>query len=138
MSTVLLGLAAVAPKHIRITLLGVMLGMLLAMLDSFIVGKALPTIVVELGGVALLSWVVSAYELTTAVTTPVWGELGDLFGRKIIFQQGYTLAQEGNAKIQQHRNGGLGSHCNRCFTHPHRKSSHSYCLTAGVELTADP
>lgn len=86
MSTVPPGPSATVPKHIRLTLLGVMFGMLLAMLDNFIVGTALPTIVGELGGVALLSWVVTAYALTTAVTTPIWGKLGDLFGRKIMFQ----------------------------------------------------
>jgi len=77
---------AVPPQRIRLTLLGVMLGMLLAMLDNFIVGTAMPTILGDLGGVRSLSWVVTAYTLTTAVSTPIWGKLGDLYGRKIMFQ----------------------------------------------------
>lgn len=77
---------AVPPQRIRLTLLGVMLGMLLAMLDNFIVGTAMPTILADLGGVRSLSWVVTAYTLTTAVSTPIWGKLGDLYGRKIMFQ----------------------------------------------------
>ncbi len=77
---------AVSPQRIRLTLVGVMLGMLLAMLDNFIVGTAMPTILGDLGGVGLLSWVVTAYTLTTAVSTPIWGKLGDLYGRKSMFQ----------------------------------------------------
>ena len=76
---------ALSPKRIRLTLLGVMLGMLLAMLDNAIVGTALPTIVGDLGGLKHLSWVVTAYTLATAVSTPVWGKFGDLRGRKNVF-----------------------------------------------------
>lgn len=76
---------ALTPRRIRITLLGVMLGMLLAMLDNAIVGTALPTIVGDLGGLKHLSWVVTAYTLATAVSTPVWGKFGDLRGRKNVF-----------------------------------------------------
>ncbi|MCX5193642.1 DHA2 family efflux MFS transporter permease subunit [Streptomyces sp. NBC_00249] len=61
---------------------GLMLGMFLAMVDGLIVGPALPTIVGELGGVGDLSWVVTAYLLAAAATTPLWGKAGDLFGRK--------------------------------------------------------
>ncbi|MCW4457701.1 MDR family MFS transporter [Microbacterium sp. MPKO10] len=74
------------PLRVRMTLLGVMFGLLLSMLDNFIVGTAAPSIVRDLGDASLLSWVVTAYALTTAVTTPIWGKLGDLFGRKRIFQ----------------------------------------------------
>lgn len=74
-----------APPNIRWALLGVMLAMTLAVLDNTIVGTAMPTIVRELGGHDQLSWVVSAYVLATAVTTPVWGKFGDLFGRKKIY-----------------------------------------------------
>ena len=76
---------ALSSKRIRLTLLGVMLGMLLAMLDNAIVGTALPTIVGDLGGLKHLSWVVTAYTLATAVSTPVWGKFGDLRGRKNVF-----------------------------------------------------
>ncbi|QNA78373.1 MFS transporter [Streptomyces sp. So13.3] len=62
-----------------------MLAMLLGMLDNMIVGTAMPTIVGELGGLDHLSWVVSAYTLATAASTPVWGKAGDLLGRKHVF-----------------------------------------------------
>jgi EmrB/QacA subfamily drug resistance transporter len=78
---------------------GLMLGMLLGMLDSLIVGTALPTIIGDLGGMNRLSWVVTAYTLTTAVATPLWGKIGDLYGRKsaflasiVIFLAGSMLA----------------------------------------------
>ena len=64
---------------------GLMLAMLLASLDQTIVSTALPTIVRDLGGAAHLSWVVTAYMLASTVTTPMWGKLGDLVGRKILF-----------------------------------------------------
>ncbi|MFI6316290.1 MDR family MFS transporter [Nonomuraea sp. NPDC050556] len=73
------------PRTIRFTLLGVMLAMLLAMLDNAIVGTAMPTIVGDLGGLAHISWVVTAYTLATAAATPVWGKFGDLLGRKRVF-----------------------------------------------------
>lgn len=74
------------PVRVRLTLLGVMFGLLLSMLDNFIVGTASPSIIRDLGGANLLSWIVTAYALTTAVTTPIWAKLGDLFGRKRVFQ----------------------------------------------------
>ncbi len=74
-----------SPGRIRLILFGVMLAMLLAMLDNAIVGTALPTIVSDLGGLAHLAWVVTAYTLATAISTPVWGKLGDLYGRKKVF-----------------------------------------------------
>jgi EmrB/QacA subfamily drug resistance transporter len=63
-----------------------MLGMLLAALDATIVATALPTIVGDLGGVDHISWVVTAYLLTTTISTPLYGKLGDLYGRKRLFQ----------------------------------------------------
>ncbi|MFJ9415047.1 MDR family MFS transporter [Streptomyces sp. NPDC101227] len=66
----------------RLAILGLLLGIILATLDGTIVGTALPTIVGDLGGISHLSWVVTAYLLTTAVSTPIWGKLGDLYGRK--------------------------------------------------------
>jgi len=74
-----------SPARIRMILVGVMLAMLLAMLDNTIVGTALPTIVGDLGGLAHLAWVVTAYTLATAISTPVWGKVGDLYGRKSVF-----------------------------------------------------
>ena len=65
--------------------LALMIAMLLAMLDNMIVGTAMPTIVGDLGGLEHLSWVVTAYTLATAASTPIWGKLGDMYGRKGIF-----------------------------------------------------
>src|SRR5581483_9002927 len=62
-----------------------MLAMLLAALDQTIVATALPTIVGELGGFTHLSWVVTAYMLATTASTPLWGKLGDQYGRKALF-----------------------------------------------------
>ncbi|WP_329570884.1 MDR family MFS transporter [Streptomyces sp. NBC_01361] len=66
----------------RLVILGLLLGIVLATLDGTIVGTALPTIVGDLGGLDHLSWVLTAYLLTTAVSTPIWGKFGDLYGRK--------------------------------------------------------
>ena len=63
-----------------------LLVMLLAALDQTIVSTALPTIVGELGGLEHISWVVTAYLLAQTVVTPVYGKLGDLYGRKLILQ----------------------------------------------------
>ncbi|MFF3496078.1 MDR family MFS transporter [Streptomyces sp. NPDC002795] len=73
------------PRSVRVVLLALMLAMLLAMLDNMIVGTAMPTIVGELGGLEHLSWVVTAYTLATAASTPIWGKIGDMYGRKGAF-----------------------------------------------------
>ncbi|MBB0245648.1 DHA2 family efflux MFS transporter permease subunit, partial [Streptomyces alkaliphilus] len=70
------------PRGVRVVLFALMIGVLLAMLDNMIIATAMPTIVGELGGLAHLSWVVTAYTLATAASTPIWGKLGDLYGRK--------------------------------------------------------
>lgn len=73
-------------RQIQVIFSGLMLGMLLAALDQTIVSTALPTIVGELGGLNHLAWVITAYLLATTVSTPLYGKLGDLLGRKHIFQ----------------------------------------------------
>jgi MFS family permease len=70
---------------------GLMAAMVLAMLDNMIVGTAMPRIVEELGGLTHLSWVVTAYVLGTTVSTPIWGKIGDLYGRKNIFMGSIVL-----------------------------------------------
>ncbi|MEU1147069.1 MDR family MFS transporter [Streptomyces sp. NPDC005863] len=75
----------------RLALLGLLLGIVLATLDGTIVGTALPTIVGDLGGLDHFSWVVTAYLLTAAVSTPLWGKLGDLYGRKGGYQASITV-----------------------------------------------
>src|ERR1700693_2329529 len=79
-------LATPLPKRELYFVFGaLMLGMLLAALDGTIVSTALPTIVGDLHGANHLSWVVVAYLLASTVSTPLWGKLGDLYGRKIFF-----------------------------------------------------
>ncbi len=68
-----------------------MLGMLLATLDQTIVSTALPTIVGDLGGATHLSWIVTSYLLASTVSTPIWGKLGDLYGRKKLFQAAIVI-----------------------------------------------
>ena len=75
---------------------GLMAGMLLAALDQTIVSTALPTIVGELGGLDHLSWVVTAYLLTTTVSTPLYGKLSDLYGRKLMFQAAIVIFLAGS------------------------------------------
>lgn len=72
-------------KQIMILLPGLLMAMLLAMLDQLVVGTALPRIVGDLGGAAHLSWVVTAYVLASTITTPFYGKLGDMYGRKKLF-----------------------------------------------------
>jgi EmrB/QacA subfamily drug resistance transporter len=71
--------------RVRLALFGVMLAVLLAMLDTMIVGTAIPTIVRDIGGLNDVSWVVAAYTLATAISTPIWGKTGDIYGRKLLF-----------------------------------------------------
>ncbi len=78
-------------RRLMFIFVALMLGMALASLDSTIVSTALPTIVGDLGGAAHLQWVVTAYLLTTTVSTPLWGKLGDLYGRKRLFQASIVL-----------------------------------------------
>jgi EmrB/QacA subfamily drug resistance transporter len=73
-------------KQILIVFGGLMAGMLLAALDQTIVSTALPTIVGEFGGLDHLSWVVTAYLLTSTAATPIFGKVSDLYGRRRIFQ----------------------------------------------------
>jgi EmrB/QacA subfamily drug resistance transporter len=74
-----------------------MLAILIAALDQTIVSTALPTIVGDLGGLNRLSWVITAYILATTVSTPLWGKLGDQYGRKGLFQAAIVLFLIGSA-----------------------------------------
>src|SRR4051794_13271345 len=84
-------------RRIWVVISGLMLVMLLASLDQTIVSTALPTIVRELGGLAHLSWVVTAYLLAVTIVTPLYGKLGDLYGRKIVLQGALVLFLVGSA-----------------------------------------
>ncbi|EST33210.1 hypothetical protein N566_19610 [Streptomycetaceae bacterium MP113-05] len=74
-----------------LTMSGLAIAMLLAMLDNMIVSPALPTIVGELGGLDHLAWVVTGYILASTAATPIWGKLGDLYGRRITFTSTVAL-----------------------------------------------
>ncbi|HEX9978686.1 MAG TPA: MDR family MFS transporter [Acidimicrobiia bacterium] len=73
-------------RQILVVFSALMLGILLAALDQTIVATALPTIVGDLGGLDHLSWVVTAYLLTSTASAPLYGKVSDLYGRKIVFQ----------------------------------------------------
>ena len=83
--------AAFTHRQIRIIYSGLMAGMFLSALDQMIVATALPTIVGELGGLDYYSWVVTAYLLCGTVTPPLFGKLGDIYGRRITFQAAVTI-----------------------------------------------
>jgi EmrB/QacA subfamily drug resistance transporter len=82
---------------IRMIFGALFLALLLAALDQTIVSTALPTIVGELGGLTHLSWVVTAYLLTSTVVTPLYGKFGDLYGRKIVLQVAIVVFLVGSA-----------------------------------------
>jgi EmrB/QacA subfamily drug resistance transporter len=84
-------------RQIIVILFGVMAGMLLFALDQGIVGTALPRIVSELGGLDKLSWVVTAYLLTSTASTPLWGKISDLYGRRLTFQVAIGIFLAGSA-----------------------------------------
>ena len=83
-------------REILVVLFGLMAGMLLAALDQSIVGTALPRIVSDLGGLDKLSWVVTAYLLTSTASTPLWGKISDLYGRRPIFQSAIVIFLAGS------------------------------------------
>src|SRR5580698_9475037 len=84
-------------KEILIVVGALMLGVLLAALDQTIVSTALPRIVVDLHGLNKLSWVVTAYLLTSTISTPLYGKIGDLYGRKKILQIAIVIFLIGSA-----------------------------------------
>ncbi|MEE1928542.1 MDR family MFS transporter [Streptomyces sp. TRM 70351] len=84
-------------RTLYLALSALLMGMLLAALDQTIVATALPTIVSELGGLDHLSWVVTAYLLAATAGTPLWGKLGDQYGRKKLFQAAITIFLVGSA-----------------------------------------
>jgi len=85
------------PRPVRVVFGALLLVLLLASLDQTIVSTALPTIVGDLGGLSHLSWVVTAYLLASTVVGPIYGKLGDLYGRKIVLQVAIVLFLIGSA-----------------------------------------
>ena len=84
-------------REVMVILPGLLLAILLAMLDNLIVSTALPRIVGDLGGVAHLSWVVTAYILASLIVTPFYGKLGDMYGRKRFFIVAIVIFLAGSA-----------------------------------------
>src|SRR5258705_7387692 len=84
-------------QRLRLIFVALMLVLLLASLDQTIVSTALPTIVGDLGGISHLSWVVTAYLLSATIAGPLYGKLGDLYGRKLVLQVAVVLFLSGSA-----------------------------------------
>ncbi|MDH6194253.1 EmrB/QacA subfamily drug resistance transporter [Mycobacterium frederiksbergense] len=78
--------ALLSPRRRNLVFLAVLLGMLLASLNQTIVATALPTVVADLGGAGRQSWVVTSYLLASTIVTAVVGKIGDIFGRKAVYQ----------------------------------------------------
>ena len=94
-------------REIVVILLSLLMGMMLAALDQTIVATALPTIVGELGGLSRLSWVITAYMLASTISTPIYGKVGDIIGRKrtfqaaiVVFLIGSTLSGVSQSMVQ--------------------------------------
>ncbi|MHB1496928.1 MAG: MDR family MFS transporter [Acidimicrobiales bacterium] len=81
----------ISHRRVLVIMSALMLGMLLAALDQTIVSTALPTIVGDLKGGSHIAWVVTAYLLASTVSTPLWGKLGDQYGRKTFFQMAIVI-----------------------------------------------
>src|SRR3954447_20815796 len=92
-----LPLASPARQRVGVIFAGLMLVLLLAALDQTIVATALPTIVADLGGLTHLAWVTSAYLLAQTAVTPLYGKLGDLYGRKRVLQSAVVIFLAGSA-----------------------------------------
>ncbi len=97
---------AASRRHLRVILGALMLTMLLAALDQTIVSTALPTITSELGGLQELSWVVTAYLLASTASTPLWGKISDLYGRKLMLQTAVVVFLIGSALAGMSQNMG--------------------------------
>ncbi|MBI4492532.1 MAG: MFS transporter [Chloroflexi bacterium] len=87
------------PRHTsrRLVTFAVMVATFLVAMDTLVMGTAMPTVIGTLGGLALYSWVFSAYLLTSTVTVPVYGKLADLYGRKPVFLAGSAIFLLGSA-----------------------------------------
>ena len=85
-----------SPRQTALIVASLMLALALAALDATIVGTALPTIVADLGGVSLYSWLIAAYLLTSTTTVPLYGRVADMVGRKPVLLFGIVLFLAGS------------------------------------------
>ncbi|MGW1886817.1 MFS transporter [Streptomyces sp. NPDC001970] len=88
---------ALSPRRVRLVFFGLMLALLLAALEQMIVATALPKIVGELQGLDRMPWAITAYLLTATIGLPIYGKLGDLYGRKGVFQFAIVVFVIGSA-----------------------------------------
>src|SRR5579862_9547799 len=84
-------------RRLRATFAGLMLAMAIAALDQNIVNTALPRVASDLGGLAHLSWIVTAFMLTSTATAPLYGKLSDMHGRRLLFVVSITVFLIGSA-----------------------------------------
>jgi EmrB/QacA subfamily drug resistance transporter len=84
-------------KHRKILIAGLIIAMLFGALDQTIVGTAMPRIVGELGGLSLMTWLTTAYMLTSTTVVPIAGKLADLLGRKVVYVSGLIIFMVGSA-----------------------------------------
>lgn len=84
-------------KHRGILIVGLLVAMLFASLDNTIVGTAMPRIVGELGGLSLMTWLTTAYMLSSTSVVPIAGKLADLIGRKSVYVTGIIIFMIGSA-----------------------------------------
>jgi EmrB/QacA subfamily drug resistance transporter len=92
-----LPIPSLSHRRVLIIIGALLLGMFLAALDQTIVSTALPTIVADLHGASHLAWIVVAYLLAATVSTPLWGKLGDQYGRKLFFEAAIVIFLCGSA-----------------------------------------
>src|SRR5690242_11525168 len=83
-------------KNLLVIMIGVMLGVLLGALDQTVVGPAMPKIIGDLNGFGHYAWVVTAYMLTSTISVPIFGKLGDMYGRKWFFIAGIIVFMIGS------------------------------------------
>lgn len=81
----------------KLLLVGLFLGLFFAALDQTVVGTAMPRIIGELGGLSIMTWVTTAYMLSSTTIVPIAGKLADLYGRRIIYVTGITVFMIGSA-----------------------------------------
>ncbi|GAA3834414.1 hypothetical protein GCM10022226_64760 [Sphaerisporangium flaviroseum] len=91
-------------RQVNLVFVGLMVALLLAALDQTIVSTALPTIVGDLKGLEHIGWTVTAYILASTIGLPIYGKLGDLFGRKVVFQAAIVIFLIGSVLCGMARN----------------------------------